>query len=141
MALPSSIAVIGLIVMSKIMSGTGQTIVLANGIAGVLGKGYVVCAPFVGFLGTFMTGSNMSSNILFSDFQMKTSLLLEVSSSVVLGAQSSGGAVGSAISPSSIVLGTTTARIPGREGEALKRLLPLTLACVLCIGIFSFLAI
>ena len=63
MTMPSGIAVIGLVIMSKIMDGTGQTVVLANGIANVLGKVYIIFAPFVGLLGTFMTGSNMSSNI------------------------------------------------------------------------------
>ena len=62
MTMPSGIAVIGLVIMSKIMDGTGQTQVLANGIASVLGNVYVILAPFVGLLGTFMTGSNMSSN-------------------------------------------------------------------------------
>ena len=52
--------------------------VLANGIASVLGEVYVILAPFVGLLGTFMTGSNMSSNILFGGFQMTTANLLGV---------------------------------------------------------------
>ena len=66
MTMPSGMAIIGLVIMSKIMAGTGQTEVLANGIAGVLGKVYVIFSPFIGLLGSFMTGSNMSSNILFA---------------------------------------------------------------------------
>ncbi len=75
MTMPSGISIIGLVIMSKIMDGTGQTTVLANGIANVMGKVYVILAPFVGLLGTFMTGSNMSSNILFGGFQMTTANL------------------------------------------------------------------
>lgn len=120
MTMPSGIAVIGLVIMSKIMSGTGQTVVLANGISKVLGKVYVVFAPFVGLLGTFMTGSNMSSNILFGDFQIQTAHLLDVNAAAILGAQSAGGAIGSAVSPSKIILGTTTANILGSEGEVLN---------------------
>ena len=42
MTMPSGMAIIGLVIMSKIMAGTGQTEVLANGIASVLGKVYVI---------------------------------------------------------------------------------------------------
>lgn len=141
MTIPSGIAVIGLIIMSKIMSGTGQTIVLANGISTVLGKAYVIFAPFVGLLGTFMTGSNMSSNILFGDFQMTTSSILGVNSASVLGAQSTGGAIGSAISPSKIILGTTTAQILGSEGKVMKKLLIATVPTTFIIGLVVFILV
>ena len=138
MTMPSGIAVIGLVIMSKIMDGTGQTVVLANGIASVLGKIYVILAPFVGLLGTFMTGSNMSSNILFGGFQMTTAKLLGVNASAILGAQSAGGAIGSAVSPSKIILGTTTANILGSEGEVLKRILMITVPTAIVIGVILF---
>ena len=141
MTMPSGIAVIGLVIMSRFMDGTGQTIVLANGIANVLGKVYVVLAPFVGLLGTFMTGSNMSSNILFGGFQMTTATLLKVDPSYVLGAQSAGGAVGSAVSPSKIILGTTTASILGSEGEVMKKLLLITVPSTIVIGAIAFLLV
>jgi lactate permease len=138
MTMPSGIAVIGLVIMSKIMSGTGQTVVLANGIANVLGKGYLILAPFVGLLGTFMTGSNMSSNILFGDFQLTTANLLHVNAPAVLGAQSAGGAIGSAVSPSKIILGTTTANILGHEGEVLKKIIGITVPATIVIGVVLF---
>ncbi len=138
MTMPSGIAVIGLVIMSRIMGGTGQTVVLANGIANVLGKAYVILAPFVGLLGTFMTGSNMSSNILFGDFQMTTAKLLSVDASAVLGAQSAGGAIGSAVSPSKIILGTTTANILGSEGQVMKKLLGITVPAAIVIGVIVY---
>lgn len=72
MTMPSGIAVIGLVIMSRIMGGTGQTDVLADGISRVLGKAYAILSPVVGLIGTFMTASNMSSNILFGAFQSTT---------------------------------------------------------------------
>ncbi len=138
MTMPSGIAVIGLVIMSKIMDGTGQTVVLANGIANVLGKFYVILAPFVGLLGTFMTGSNMSSNILFGGFQVTTAQLLDVNVSAVLGAQSAGGAIGSAVSPSKIILGTTTANILGSEGEVLRKIIAITAPVTIAIGAVLF---
>ena len=120
------------------MDGTGQTVVLANGIASVRGKIYVILAPFVGLLGTFMTGSNMSSNILFGGFQMTTAKLLGVNASAILGAQSAGGAIGSAVSPSKIILGTTTANILGSEGEVLKKIIMITVPTAIAIGAILF---
>lgn len=138
MSMPPGIAVMGLIMMSRIMDGTGQTIVLANGTANVLGKAYVVLAPFVGLLGSFMTGSNMSSNILFGGFQMTTASILEVNAAAVLGAHSAGGAIGSAISPSNMILGATTAGMIGEEGKLLKKILKVTVPAVLVMGILLY---
>lgn len=138
MTMPSGMAVVGLVIMSRIMGGTGQTTVLAQGIASVLGTKYIILAPFIGLLGTFMTGSNMSSNILFGDFQMTTSTLLGVNAPAVLGAQTAGGAIGAAVSPSKIILGTTTANILGKEGEVLKTMLMITIPATLVIGLIQF---
>lgn len=134
MTLPSGTSIICLLVMSRIMSGTGQTVVLASGISHVLGMGYTVLAPFVGLLGTFITGSNMSSNILFGNFQMEVGEMLGIRVSGVLAAQSAGGAVGAAISPSKIILGTSTVGLLGREGDVMRRLLPLGCAAALLMG-------
>jgi lactate permease len=42
---------------------------------------------------------------------------------VLLAAQTAGGAIGSVLAPSKIVVGASTAGIQGREGEVLSRLL------------------
>ena len=139
MTMPSGIAVIGLVIMSRIMGGTGQTSVLADGISRVLGKAYAILSPVVGLIGTFMTGSNMSSNILFGEFQVTTANLLKLSEAAVLGAQTAGGAIGAAISPSKIILGTTTAGILGKEGDVLKRLMPIAIGTTVVIGLIVFL--
>ena len=76
----------------------------------------------------------MSSNILFGDFQMQTSALLDVNAAAVLGAQSAGGAIGSALSPSKIILGTTTANILGSEGAVMKKIIGITVPATIVIG-------
>ena len=141
MTMPSGIAVVGLVIMSKIMGGTGQTIVLAEGISGVLGKAYVALAPFVGLLGTFMTASNMSSNILFGNFQMASAKLLHVSPAIVLAAQTAGASIGAAISPSKIILGTTTAGILGKEGEVLKKVMGVAITAAVVVGVISLIVV
>jgi len=92
-------------------------------------------------IGSFMTGSNMTSNILFGDFQVTTAKFLGVNQSAILGAQTTGGAIGSAISPGKIILGTTTAEILGSEGQVLKKIIPITTAAALVIGAILFVCI
>ncbi|HHV38459.1 MAG TPA: L-lactate permease [Tepidimicrobium sp.] len=139
--IPSSIAITGLIAMSRIMSGTGQTMVLAVGTARILGQYYAILSPFVGLLGTFITSSNMSSNILFGVFQQTTANILNLNQAAILGAQTAGGAIGNSMAPGSIILGTTTVGILGREGMVLRRTLPIALGIALICGIILFLAL
>jgi lactate permease len=136
--LPSAIAVLGFIVMSRLMGGTGQTVVLARGIANTFGRSYAILAPVVGMLGAFMTSSNMASNILFGEFQLTTAKLLNLNVAAILGAQTAGGAIGNTICPGNIILGTTTAGILGMEGIVLKKVLPITLTAAIIVGVILF---
>ena len=135
---PSAVAVIAFLVMSRIMGGSGQTVVLARGIAAVMGQYYALFAAVVGTLGSFMTSSNMASNVLFGDFQLTTAKLLGFDAAPILGAQTAGGAIGNTICPGNIILGTTTAGILGKEGLALRKILPLTLTAAVIVGIVLF---
>lgn len=137
--LPSATAVISFVVMSSIMSGTGQTTMLALGISEVTGIFYAVLAPAIGVLGSFMTSSNMSSNILFSKFQYTAASLVGLNESIVLGAQTAGGALGTIISPGKIILGTTTVGIIGKEGEVLRLMLKIVLVLSCLFGVIAFL--
>lgn len=131
-------AVISLISMSRIMSGTGQTEVLAQGVSLVLGENYVLLSPFIGLLGSFMTGSNMSSNILFGNFQMATAQITGLDYHSILGAQTAGGSIGTSIAPGNIVLGTTTASILGSEGKVLRKIMPFALTLAFIFGIILY---
>ncbi len=132
---PSGFSVVGFLIMSRIMSGSGQTAVLAAGMAAALGGFYAALAPLVGLIGAFMTSSNMASNILFSEFQLTTARLLGVSVPAILGAQTAGGAIGTATCPGNIILGCTTTDIGGSEGDVLKKTLPLSLAAAALLGL------
>ena len=136
---PSALAVLALVAMSGFMSGTGQTMILARGIAAVLGRGYIFVAPFIGLLGTFITGSNMSANILFGNFQLTTAQLLAVSPAPVLAAQTAGASIGSVISPSKILLGTTMVHLEGQEGGIMRKLLLCTLPAAVLLGVMTVL--
>lgn len=136
--IPSAIAVIGLIAMSKVMDETGQTTVLAQGVAATTGGFYPMLSPFIGLLGTFMTSSNLSSNILFGSFQQQVAQMLQIDKAPLLAAQTVGGAIGSIISPSKILLGTTAVGILGREGEVIGKVIGGALLLCAVFGVVIF---
>jgi lactate permease len=82
-----------------------------------------------------MTSSNTASNILFAPLQQETVAALEgLSEPTIIAAQSTGGAIGNAIAPANVVLGTGTAGIVGREGEVLRKTLPWAAAIAVLVG-------
>lgn len=133
-SIPSTIAVVALIAMSNVMAGSGAVNVLAQGVAAATGQGYGFLAPMVGGLGSFMTTSNLASNLLFGTFQQSTAQVTGLYGPAILGAQTAGAAAGNMIAPGNVLLGTTTAGILGREGEVLKITIPLFAIVAVIIG-------
>ena len=137
---PASLSIILLIIMAIVMVETGQITVLALGIAAILPPtAYLFASNAIGVLGAFITGSNTASNIMFSPLQDETAGELDLPQWTVLGSQMTGGAVGNAISPSNIVLGTGTVGIPGREGDVLRITLPWVVLVILLVGALTVL--
>lgn len=136
-SVPSSIAIASFLTMSKLMDHSGQTSMLAQGIAAVSTVPiYAFAASWIGILGAFMTSSSTASNILFSPLQVEAADSLPgLSQSAVLAAQSTGGAVGNVIAPANIVIGTSAARIQGQEGSVLRRALPWTILAGVVTGL------
>jgi lactate permease len=136
-SVPSSIAIASFLTMSKIMDHSGQTSMLAQGIAAVATVPvYAFAANWIGILGGFMTSSSTASNILFSPLQVEAAESLPgLSQSAVLAAQAAGGTVGNVIAPANIVIGTSAARIVGQEGAILRGALPWTIMTGVVIGV------
>jgi len=57
----------------------------------------------------------------------------------VLGAQTTGGSLGSSIAPAKLAIGTSTSSAKGHEGEVLRRTLPISLVIALLIGLVTLL--
>ncbi len=136
-AIPASVAIIAFLVMAKLMDHTGQTLVLAMGTAEVASPtSYGFLSPLIGVLGSFMTSSNTASNILFGGLQQETALGLGgLSEPLVLAGQSTGGAIGNAISPANVILGTSAIGIVGKEGDVLRAVIPWVSAVAATVGI------
>ena len=137
-AIPSSVAVLSFLVLSQVMNHSGQITVLAQGIAEVAPPVvYAFAANWIGVLGAFMTSSNTASNVLFAPLQQQIAVTEDISEAAIIAAQSTGGAIGNAIAPANVVLGTGTAGIVGREGEVLRKTLPWALGVAVIVGLLT----
>ena len=67
-----------------------------------------------------MTGSNTNSNVVFGMLQKQTAELARLSIPVVLGAQTTGGSIGSMLAPAKILVGCSTVGLSGKEGPVLR---------------------
>ena len=114
---------------------------LADGLGRASGPLYPVVAPFIGLLGAFMTGSNTNSNVVFAPLQQQAAQLLHISVPVILGAQTTGGSLGSMLAPAKLIVGCSTAGLAGQEGRVLKRTLLPGLIITAMVGLLAWLAI
>jgi len=82
-----------------------------------------------------MTGSNTSSNIVFAAFQKDVAVFLGINSLIIAGLQTTGGAIGTIISPMNVALGTGVTKIVGREGEIIRKTIMYVIIMGLSVGI------
>ena len=136
---PTSYGIATMVMMALIMNDTGMTDVLAHGLAKATGAVFPIFSPYIGVLGTFLTGSNTNSNVMFGQLQYATAQSLGISTIIICAAQSVGGSLGSSIAPSKVLIGSATVGLEGRESEVMKRTIPYCLAIVLLVGISTWL--
>ncbi len=120
-ALTSSIGIVTMVGMALIMLDSGMTFMLAKGSVDVAGPIFPLISPLVGVLGTFMTGSNTNSNILFGALQRDSAVLLGLPPALLLAAQTAGGALGSMVAPAKIIVGCSTVGLSGKEGPVVRQ--------------------
>ena len=135
---PASLGILFLVMMSQVLKGSGLMEIIAQGVTQVTGKFYGAAVPFVGLLGAFVTSSNTSSNILLGSFQKAAADMLAANEAAILASQTAGGAIGTVVGPSTILLGMTTAGCKGKEGEVLKFMMPIVLVEAALTGVVMF---
>jgi lactate permease len=135
-AIPASLAIVSFLVLSTVMDHSGQTEVLAVGASEVAPAGvFAFFAGWIGLLGSFMTSSNASSNVIFAPLQQTLAETQGLPEASVMAAQHAGGAIGNSISPSNIVLGTGAVGIVGQEGTVLRKVAPYALVSAALVGV------
>jgi len=98
-------------------SGMAITMALAMASTGIL---FPFFSPVLGWLGVFLTGSDTSSNALFSKLQATSAEAIGVDPLLTVGANASGGVTGKMISPQSIAIGAAAVGLVGKESELFR---------------------
>jgi len=109
-AIGSTLSIPAFLMISQLLEHSGQNFVLAMGIAMIAPPVvYAALSTWIGVAGAFMTSSSTSSNVLFAPLhQSAVDLMGSLSIEQVIASQSAGGAIGNAIAPANVVVGTST---------------------------------
>jgi lactate permease len=117
-------------------SGMSSTLGLAFTKTGFL---FPLFSPLLGWLGVFLTGSDTSSNALFSSLQRTTAEAVGVDPHLTVAANSSGGVTGKMISPQSISVATAATNMVGQEGNLFRFTLKHSIAMTIVVCIITLL--
>ncbi len=100
---------------------TSMPLSMAETAAGIAGHSWPMFASFVGALGSFITGSNTVSDLLFAEFQYATANQLGISHLLIVSLQVVGGAMGNMVCIHNIVAASATVGLAGLEGMLIRR--------------------
>jgi len=103
------------------------------------GAAFPFFAPFLGWLGVFLTGSDTSANALFGSMQHTAADQLGLDPNLIVASNSSGGVCGKMISPQSIAVATAATGLVGQESTIFRFALPHSIAMIILIGILTYL--
>lgn len=94
---------------------------MAEAVAALAGQAWPMFASFVGGLGSFITGSNTVSDLLFAEFQWGMASTLGLPHQIIVAAQAVGGAMGNMICIHNIVAVCAVVGLSGMEGAILRK--------------------
>lgn len=103
------------------MGDPSMPLAMAKMAAAYAGDSWPMFASFVGALGSFITGSNTVSDLLFAEFQYATATQLEIPRQLVVSLQAVGGAMGNMVCIHNIVAASATVGLAGLEGVLIRR--------------------
>ncbi|MFO7653095.1 MAG: L-lactate permease [Candidatus Krumholzibacteriia bacterium] len=134
-ALVFTLGMVYVLMNSGEATGRGSMlIVLAEASAAAAGEVWLLVASMVGILGTFISGSNTVSNIMFGPFQFDTALQANAALVPTMALQAVGGAAGNMICIHNVVAVLTTVGLLGREGIVIRTNLPVAVSYGLLAG-------
>lgn len=113
------ITVASVLGFAYLVNDSGVILTLASALANT-GFLFPFFAPILGWLGVFVTGSDTSSNALFSKLQATTASAINIDPVVTVSGNVSGGVIGKMISPPSIAVAAAAGNLVGKESELFR---------------------
>ncbi|MDU4257201.1 MAG: L-lactate permease [Intestinibacter bartlettii] len=134
----SFITIMSIVAISKIMSHSGMTSSISFGLCAITGSFYPLIAPLLGAIGTFVTGSDTSANILFGALQTEAAKSLSIDPYWIAAANTAGATAGKMISLQSIAIATSATGLIGSEGKILSTTVKYCLGYVIILGLIVY---
>lgn len=131
---------LGRVFINSGVNGIGlesMPIELASNVASLLGSTWPLFAPFVGTLGTFISGSATFSNLMFTLFQFGAAVQNKLDPSTINALQTVGASVGNMICVVKVVAASSVVNLQGSEGKIIRfTMIPALLIC-LVVGLIA----
>lgn len=128
------ITIITVIATAKVMSYSGMTTEIAETAVSATGMMYPAVAALIGAMGTFITGSGTSSNVLFGVLQTDAAKAIGADSAWLAAANSIGACAGKMISPQSIAIAVGAIGVEGKDSDILKAVVKFFIPFIIFMG-------
>ena len=102
--------------VANVMNYAGMITSIALAVAAV-GAIFPLLSPIIGWIGVFVTGSVVNSNILFAGLQATTAHQIGVSQTLLIASNTAGGVMAKIVSPQSIAIAAAAVNSSGEESK------------------------
>ncbi len=134
---PSVYVMLAVLACAKVMIYSGMISDISAFAIAMTGTVYPIVAPWLGFLGTFVTGSGTTSSVLFGRVQLDAAIALNFDKYWVVGLNSLGVGAGKMVSPQSISIALAAVNKQGEDSRLLKDIMPYALAFLILMSIIA----
>jgi lactate permease len=131
------VLIVLILVLANIANYSGGSAVIGSALAAV-GPLFPLLAPIIGWFGVFITGSVVNNNTLFAQLQVTTAKHIGVAPTLLIAANTAGGATGKVISPQSIAIAAGAVGLSGREAEILRAAIGYSIGMLAFICVWTF---
>ncbi len=118
------ITMISVLACAKIMGYSGMISSISAFAIGATGALYPIFAPWIGALGTFVTGSGTNSGVLFGAVQKSAADTLNVNPYWMVALNSLGVAAGKMLSPQSLAIALSSVNAKGQDSKLMGKVMP-----------------
>ena len=132
------VTMLGVLACAKIMGYSGMIASIAAFFVGTLGTASPVVAPLLGALGTFVTGSGTSSEVLFGNVQLQAASSIGADSTWLVAANSLGTSAGKMLSPQNIAIGCAACGLVGKDGVILGKIAKYAFGFAIAMAVLVF---
>lgn len=133
----AALTVMSIFALAYVANLSGQTTTLGLFLAGVGGTAFAFISPVIGWIGSALTGSDSSANVLFGNLQTAAAKQTGISPILAAASNSSGGVVAKAISVQSLAVAAATVKLVGSEGVIFRKVLGWSLGLLFLMCLIS----